>query len=489
MRRNKEFFIVLSISVTFFVLNISTISRFPTVWIDEVSYSDPAVNYNLGAGFVSTSWASQSNTEFWASNAPLHQFLLTPWLSLFGISITAVRSFDLFLFFLSSLILWLLMIKLQIGRRLLTRIIILLCFWCGEMISWIYRCGRPDVITILLALLTFWSYYYFLKPKGWLLIALIGFLSPIAGIQLPPFIVVTLFVFFLISNERTKIIRFGLLYSISVFAGLGCLLAFLYLKGVALRFLQMTFAAGYTFTGDIAQKVLLNDSKVNARISDKFDTLFNYSDFFTRDHSFLILFVLLTILFIYFLTKGTIKIKSVAFYGYLFSLSLPAIMLLLGRYPVYYSWMGYIIIILLTAHYLDLADLSKPIKNSCYLILIVTTFLGLPLQIIKSYITPNNDQTIIKYFIERNITKADIVYSDHITYYPLKRLTKECYFNSYSGGRGLPNFPAEQLNRINCIILSDVKSDVKIKSIWEREIWMAIDSIDKPKLVIYKKKL
>jgi len=70
---------------------------------------------------------------------------------------------------------------------------------------------------------------------------------------------------------------------------------------------------GTPLTGDIAQKVLLNDSKVNARISDKFDTLFNYSDFFTRDQVVPDTFVLLTILFIYFLTKGTIKIKSVAF--------------------------------------------------------------------------------------------------------------------------------------------------------------------------------
>jgi hypothetical protein len=485
MNKKIEFYIVISIGIFFFIWNLTTIDRFPSVWIDEVSYSDPAVNYVMHGKFISTSWSSQPSTEFWSSNAPLHEYLLTLWLKIFGVNIISVRAFDVFLFFLSSLVFWLVMFHYQISKKTFTRIIIFIMFWCGETISGIYRCGRPDVITILLALLTFWSYHFFDK-KQWPFVVCIGFLSPIAGLQLPPFIIVSLFVVFLVTNNRIKIFRFGLLYTISVFLGLVSLFAFLFFKGALLRFLQMTFASSLTCTGEVAQKVLINDSRINAKLADKFIGLLNYFNFFITDKSYLILLALLSVLLLFFLYKKKIKFNSIGFFVYIYLIMLPGIMVFLGRYPVYYWWMGYLVSLLLLAFYLDNENISKKFRTICYIILLISIFLGLPFQMAKNYINSYDEQRNIEKLILKNITRQDVVFSEHIAYYSLKKIAKESYFTSYSGGRGFPVFPNEQLQSINYIIRGNLMNLSKIKDIWENKTWIAIDSIAKPKLILFK---
>src|SRR5687768_12441274 len=67
------------------VANIVTGSRSPTVWIDEVMFCDPAINYLTGRGFTSTAWPVQSREETFAGNAPLYPLMLIPWLKVFGV--------------------------------------------------------------------------------------------------------------------------------------------------------------------------------------------------------------------------------------------------------------------------------------------------------------------------------------------------------------------------------------------------------------------
>ena len=78
----------------FLAFNLLTATRYPFVWIDEVMYADPAVNFLLGHGFTSSAWYAQPSGEFWAGNVPLHSALLWVWMKVFGFSITAVRSIN-----------------------------------------------------------------------------------------------------------------------------------------------------------------------------------------------------------------------------------------------------------------------------------------------------------------------------------------------------------------------------------------------------------
>src|SRR5690349_18811487 len=79
----REVWCVLLFLLGFVLVNLATASRYPFVWIDEVMYSDPAVNLHLGNGFTSTAWYAQSSNEFLAGNVPLHSLLLCAWIKLF----------------------------------------------------------------------------------------------------------------------------------------------------------------------------------------------------------------------------------------------------------------------------------------------------------------------------------------------------------------------------------------------------------------------
>src|SRR2546422_11523965 len=92
--RRVETWRVIGLLFCFLLLNLLTSTRYPYVWIDEVMYSDPAVNLYLGNGFTSSAWYAQPSTEFWAGNVPLHTLLLYLWLKLFGFSILSVRSLN-----------------------------------------------------------------------------------------------------------------------------------------------------------------------------------------------------------------------------------------------------------------------------------------------------------------------------------------------------------------------------------------------------------
>lgn len=58
-----EFSILLIILGLFLLINLITVDRFTTVWLDEVMFTDPAINLYFGNGFTSTAWFIQTKEE------------------------------------------------------------------------------------------------------------------------------------------------------------------------------------------------------------------------------------------------------------------------------------------------------------------------------------------------------------------------------------------------------------------------------------------
>ena len=80
----------LIIIVVLGLLNFASIEIFPIVWVDEVMFTDPAVNLALDGDLSPTAWPTQSDKLVWASNAPLYSLLLGGWIKLFGFTIASV---------------------------------------------------------------------------------------------------------------------------------------------------------------------------------------------------------------------------------------------------------------------------------------------------------------------------------------------------------------------------------------------------------------
>src|SRR5216684_3591495 len=95
-----------ALGLLFLGFSLLTATRYPPVWIDEVQFSDPAVNLVLHGQFSSTVWIVQRGNEFWAGNTPLYTMMLAVWLKVFGVSQFAVRSLNCFLIVVVIALLW-----------------------------------------------------------------------------------------------------------------------------------------------------------------------------------------------------------------------------------------------------------------------------------------------------------------------------------------------------------------------------------------------
>jgi hypothetical protein len=64
----------------FVLVNMLTASRSPTVWQDEVQFTEPAANCVQGKGLTSTAWHLQGAEETCLPIQALHTWLLVPWI-------------------------------------------------------------------------------------------------------------------------------------------------------------------------------------------------------------------------------------------------------------------------------------------------------------------------------------------------------------------------------------------------------------------------
>jgi hypothetical protein len=143
----------------FLLLNCATLSRYPSVWVDEVEFADPAVSYAHGFGFTSTAWFAQDSQQFWAGNVPLYPGLLAGWLSLFGPGMIAERCLNLALFCLFLLLVWRWLGASGVVEDSRWRLVAVALLFCGHAMVFSYRSGRYDVTGMLLAaiLLSLWT--------------------------------------------------------------------------------------------------------------------------------------------------------------------------------------------------------------------------------------------------------------------------------------------------------------------------------------------
>jgi len=177
--------------VLFLCLGVLVSARYPFVWVDEVSVADPAVSFVSGRGFTSTAWYAQQSGEFFAGNVPLRQFVLVPWLKLFGTSITPVRSIS---YAYMSLFLCLSLVggtRLGLLRDRTSRSCFLGALIGGYGMIFSYGSGRCDSLGMLLV-----GACVFLNSINarWIRLPgffLIGCLLPWTGLQLLPFVAVT----------------------------------------------------------------------------------------------------------------------------------------------------------------------------------------------------------------------------------------------------------------------------------------------------------
>lgn len=400
----------LAILLAFFLLlNGATLSRYPSVWIDEVQFADPATNFASGHGFTSTAWFAQDSSQIWAGNAPLYSTLLAGWLKVLGPGLIQERSFNLVLFCIFVLLFrrWLKETGLvESGTWRLAAVAVLLC---GHAMMFSYRSGRYDVLGMVLAmaLVNLWCAAGCAaegkEGSKWPLF-LTSLLIPAAGLQLlPALLVFTVLLCVVLGREAVSRSALLVAGAAAGVAGLRVLYGFL---GIWDGFRVSTSAVG-TIGRSFGSKV----RSIPAA--------------FFHDKSALILVVLLVCLFAAGYRRLDERGGQLIAFSSLAFLLLPAGLQLAGKFPIYYGWM---IFIPLTAAVFHLA--GKTLRQDSPILRGVTVaalcaagLVGLPLRLAAvSLAWANRDPLVLANFLQSSIAPGETVVADFKTYYALREM-------------------------------------------------------------------
>jgi hypothetical protein len=438
-----EFLLLSFIFITYLVINILTASRSPTVWMDEVMYTDPAANLYFGNGFTSTAWYAQTADQFWAGNVPIHQFFLHYWIRIFGFSPTAVRSINYIYMIIISIVIWLTTIRLNLIKKSLLRLSLIILILTGYGITFSYRSGRTDTICILLFSCLFLCYSIKNKFFRYITLSMISILFPFAGLQLVVFsltIGITLLCFL-----RKTLIKEFLIVQLSSLLGLLMLMALYHKQGV----LKSFFASVAPHSFLVSQVVNHSDITKNAiDDSNKFsilDFLFNRLGLLTADYSSVLIFTCLLVIIGYLIYQKKFEFKSSLFFGVIQILIVSVVFSFLGKTPVYYTWMIYItaiVSLLITLDQLpykfnsdkvsNIFSLPKFVLIPVIIILISSSLIGLPARMLLTFSQwSQRDYTQIESFVLNSVADDDVVYSEFQSYYPVKTKSKQIFLPTY----------------------------------------------------------
>jgi len=155
---------------------------------DNPGYTDPAASYVLGQGFTSGCWYAQEHDEFWAGNAPLHQFLLIPCFKVFGFGYGPLQLLELLYISLAMVLLWLSAARSGLILSAGWRLGAVAFFLVSDCSLCLATSGRQEPICLVIVCAAWFAMTLenrFARFSG---LAICALLAPWAGLQLALFI-------------------------------------------------------------------------------------------------------------------------------------------------------------------------------------------------------------------------------------------------------------------------------------------------------------
>lgn len=412
----------------FLAVNLLTLTRFPSVWVDEIQFADPAVRLASGQGFTSTAWFGQDAHHFFAGNVPLYSGLLGGWLSMVGPGLLAGRIFNLVLFTGILALLWRFMLRSQLVPSPRWRMVALVLLATGHAMTFSYRTGRYDVLGIFVAAVCM-NLWIDRRRFGWL--ALAGLFIPAAGLQLLPAVLLAC-VLLMVLAGRPAVRRSALLLA-------GCA------AGVAaLDLLYRSFGVWQDF-----QRSTHSIGVMGMSIWQK---LLDLPVIYMNDKSRALLLVAMALL----LALGRRELlegrQSRFLIGVLaFAVLLPVGMQMAGKFPIYYGWMIFVPLAI------AFAGLTDSVWGSCGVsvrlvsaaLLALAMVAGLPLRTASALSAwQDRDPRRVDAFVRANVAPGETALADFRLYYALRTVHSPTILPTY-----IPALGAEDRSRITVLLL------------------------------------
>jgi hypothetical protein len=404
--------ILLALFLCLFAL---VLARYPFVWIDEIQIADPAVNFVTGRGFTASAVYDQENGEFSALYVPMYQFLLVPWLKVFGISITSVRSIGfvhLFLFLSLSLVGG---TRLGLLSDRTSRSCFVGALLGGYGMIFSYGSGRPDSLGMLLV----GAYIFIYSVKiPWIRLGgffLVGFLLPWTGLQLLPFVAVSGIVIGLYVGRR--FLPLLIATALGSVLGLATLLLFYSYHGVLARFIVHQGSQPFTklFVRGLFSGVILHHA------------------FLPKDFSmgtmFLGAFIVVGMLYRH---ARRSFLRSPVFVSVVIALAVSFALVASARFPTYYSWMVYSPLVLGMSHCIGASSRGTWLRRIGVAACVLSGSIGVSLHALNLVgCWSDRSYSHVKTLVSQSVSRGQRVYAEYAAYYALHPITRDVYYPRY----------------------------------------------------------
>jgi hypothetical protein len=436
----RELYLVAGLIVVFLTINLATAARYPTVWMDEVMFCDPAINFATGRGLTSTAWFAQTKDAFWAGYPPLYQLALALWVKFFGQDLATLRALNYLLMTIASLMTWLSVIRLRLVTSAYWRVALLSLFLFSFGVSFCYRVARPDCLAICSAALALLAYTLPSRLVRWVLMFVAGLLCTLVGMQMLA-VAVPLTALLLLYLRRAFLYEAVALWA-GLLAGLGVLYGLYSYLHVWPAFVNSVL--GWTTFGSL-QRVTAGTFSLQNRLP--------------RDYSLWLLALLAAGLFLRRLRRGEFRLISPLSFGLVASVCMPAWMFLAGKFPTYYSWMLYLPLAVCVCAEAARGGLSRSARVAVTAALLLVCACGLPLQLASTaYDWAERDYAPVERLVAAHVGGETWVYCDYPAYFAAKAtgavvITPFYLFAAGGGQKRRPVIPTEEKTRVSVMVI------------------------------------
>ena len=446
-------------------VNVWTMKLYTSVWIDEVTYTQPAANAYLGMGFTSSAWVAQSSDSFWVSNVPLYPLLLWAWFKIASFGFFQTRLLDYFLWSLAVFFFCLATRRFGWVRTTWGLSLLAALSFLGSGVTFSFRSGRYDPLAVLLVCFCLLAFSF--RHPAWrysTILVTCAFFLP-AYLALGPFCALMMGLLWLTTGWKYG--REFIAMGIGLIIGLGGLYVFYQHFGVWDDFLRaIRMNSQNYYNSEAFRQVHVGLGTVIARkFADSITVLFK-----DKESVLLMLATVLPLAVVLHKREAqSSHVRLIAFVLLVF-FAIPIGLLVFFAFPIYYWWMRYLP--LCVAFVISVETMHRAGQATARNILIfggigLVSALGLPARLLLSSLDlSERNYSKVETFVNNSVKETDVVYADNQAFYPLQRLRVRTYYSVYLGRMT----PAEAAT-VNCLVVDPAKAPDVEKSLGG--VWMA----------------
>jgi len=446
--REVQIFLAALVIITLF--NAFYIEIFPLFWLDESLFVDPAVNLARGNGLTTTMWGNTVYPNVWLYYPPGFVLLLGAWLKLFGISFEAVRSLNIVLAVITSLVVYITLVRARLVSTSVARIVCCLIPLLTYGACFSYHSGRPDVAgALIFALVALAATVESWDRKKW---AMFAAGLPVAWFGIQDIVIVALLAGLFVLVYRDAF-RSAVRLAMGVVTGLGLLLVFAAAIGGLRQILVFSLGSQMTVSGRLSQWILLHDNRGTHFLRNLGESIFVY----LGNPSMAC--ILITAIIVALLARrkpSGLDRRPLIVAGLLLTV-LPVVVTLLGHFPIYYNL--YTEIAGAAALFAFAANARHQGRNDIYWTTlagsIAALVVGYPL-ILGTAIPDSGTRGYqeVRALVNRSIKPGEWVYVSQQAYMAVAEAGGVPVMTTYASGKLAVDMPADQKVRLNVAIIA-----------------------------------